>query len=156
MATECAGEQGSFWPYHDHLYINQGEGGRGAERLNGFAEDLGLDKGQFSSCMETRKYDGVIQRDINLALQNQVSVTPTVFVLSGDPTRTGTKFDGSPSFENISRAIDELLGAPEPTPIPSPTPRPTATPETIATGRTWNTLGSPDAPVTLEDFSDFQ
>ena len=78
----------------------------------GFAEDLGLDMDQFSSCLETRKYDGVIQRDINLALQNQVSVTPTVFVLSSDPTRTGTKFDGSPSFENISRAIDELLGAP--------------------------------------------
>ena len=156
LATECAGEQGAFWQYHDHLYINQGEGGRGVERLEGFAEDLGLDRDQFSYCVETRKYDGVVQRDINLALQNQVSVTPTIFVLSSDPTTTGVKYDGSPPFEDISRAIDELLGTPEPTSSPSPDPTPTATPEPVASGRTWNTLGSPDAPVPLEDFSDFQ
>ena len=184
LATECAGEQGAFWQYHDHLYINQGEGGRGAERLEGFAEDLGLDTGQFSSCLDSRKYDGVIQRDINLALQNEVSVTPTIFVLSSDPTVTGVKYDGSPSFEDISRVIYELLATPEPTPmpttvptslapaptstpaptptstpVPSPTPRPTPTPFPISvpeSGRTWNVLGSPDASVTLEDFSDFQ
>ena len=99
-ATECAGEQGSFWQYHDTLYEKQGEGGRGVERLEGFAEDLGLDTGRFSACMEARTYDGVIQRDINLALQNEVSVTPTIFVLSTDPNQTGTKYDGSPSFED--------------------------------------------------------
>ena len=125
-ATECAGEQGSFWQYHDNLYEKQGEGGRGVERLEGFAEDLGLDTGRFSACMEARTYDGVIQRDINLALRNEVSVTPTVFVLSTDPNKTGTKFDGSPSFEEISAVIDELLMTQEPG--PSPEPAPTATP----------------------------
>src|ERR671918_2810417 len=24
MATECAGEQGKFWAYHDKLFVNQG------------------------------------------------------------------------------------------------------------------------------------
>ena len=124
-ATECAGEQGSFWQYHDNLYEKQGEGGRGVERLEGFAEDLGLDTGRFSACMEARTYDGVIQRDINLALQNEVSVTPTIFILSTDPNKTGTKFDGSPSFEEISAVIDELLMTQEPG--PSPEPAPTAT-----------------------------
>ena len=209
LATECAGEQGAFWQYHDHLYINQGEGGRGVERLEGFAEDLGLDMGQFSGCMETRKYDGVIQRDINLALRNEVSVTPTIFVLSSDPNATGVKFDGSPSFDTISEAIDDLLMAqaptptpttapvpstpastntavpaptstslpepttspaptpiptpsptpvptPSPTPIPTPVPTPSPTPVPDQVGRIWNSLGSPAAPVILEDFSDFQ
>ena len=55
LATECAGEQGAFWQYHDHLYINQGEGGRGAERLEAFAEDLGLDTSRFSACMESSR-----------------------------------------------------------------------------------------------------
>ena len=96
------------------------------ERLEGFAEDLGLDTGRFSACMEARTYDGVIQRDINLALRNEVSVTPTIFVLSTDPNQTGTKFDGSPSFEEISAVIDELLMTQEPG--PSPEPAPTATP----------------------------
>ena len=216
-ATECAGEQGSFWQYHDNLYEKQGESGRGVERLEGFAEDLGLDTGRFSACMEARTYDGVIQRDINLALQNEVSVTPTIFVLSTDPSQAGTKFDGSPSFETISAVIDELLMtqqpapaptptvtlvptstsapapvasstpaptptaaslAPSPTPIvspvptpaptpsptpvptavptPSPTPNPTATSVPEPVGRVWNVLGSLDAPVTLEEFSDFQ
>ena len=167
LATECAGGQGEFWAYHDTLYVNQGSGGRGVERLEGFAEDLGLDMDGFTGCMEARTYDGVIQRDINLARQNEVSVTPTIFVLSADPNRTGTKFDGSPSFEDISRVIDELLIAPAPTPTatplpPTPVPTPTPTPvsndtsvsEPVARG--WNVLGSPDAPVTLEDFTDFQ
>ena len=148
LATECAGEQGSFWPYHDLLYISQGEGGRGVERLEGFAGDIGLGIDRFSACMDARTYDGIVQRDINLALQNEVSVTPTIFVLSSDPAKTNVKFDGVPSFEDISRIIDELLVAPEPTPAPTPVPD--------EVGRGWNVLGSPDAPVTLEDFSDFQ
>ena len=167
------------------------------ERLEGFAEDLGLDTGRFSACMEARTYDGVIQRDINLALQNEVSVTPTIFILSTDPNKTGTKFDGSPSFEEISAVIDELLmtqepgpspepaptatpastlpaptptslpsdtatPVPAPSPTPAPTPTPTAspdtysnpntlypTPEPVPSGRSWNVLGSPAAPVTL-------
>ena len=211
-ATECAGEQGSFWQYHDNLYEKQGEGGRGLERLEEFAEDLGLDTARFSACMEARTYDGVIQRDINLALRNEVSVTPTIFVLSTDPNQTGTKFDGSPSFEEISAVIDELLmtqepgpspepaptatpvapaptptptsastlpaptptslpsdtstpvPAPSPTPVPTPTPTAVPTPsptpvptlESVPSGRSWNVLGSPAAPVTLEEFSDFQ
>ena len=100
--------------------------------MEGFAQDLGLDTGRFSACMEARTYDGVIQRDINLALRNEVSVTPTIFVLSTDPNQTGTKYDGSPSFEEISAVIDELLATPVPTPAPTPTPTaipvPTSTP----------------------------
>ena len=171
------------------------------ERLERFAEDLGLDTGRFSACMEARTYDGVIQRDINLALRNEVSVTPTIFVLSTDPNKTGTKYDGSPSFEDISAVIDELLitqelgpspepaptatsastlpaptptslssdtatpvPAPSPTPVPTPTPTAVPTPsptpvptlEPVPSGRSWNVLGSPAAPVTLEEFSDFQ
>lgn len=210
LATECAGEQGAFWQYHDHLYINQDEGGEGVGRLECFAQALGLDLGRFSSCMETRKYDGIVQRDINLALQNNLAVTPTIFVLPSDPAKTGFKYDGPPSFEDISRVIDELLAAPDPTPspipaptatsspmptstpspttipaptptpvptlvptptpsptpvptptprptpTPSPTPIPTPTPDPVSYGRTWNILGSLNAPVTLEDFSDFQ
>ena len=91
--------------------------------MEGFAEDLALDTGRFSACMEARTYDGVIQRDINLALRNEVSVTPTIFVLPTDPNQTGTKFDGSPSFEEISAVIDELLMTQEPGPSPELHPR---------------------------------
>ena len=51
-ASECAADQGQFWPMHDMLYARQSDVYAAANldaTLEGFAGDLGMDTGAFAS-----------------------------------------------------------------------------------------------------------
>jgi hypothetical protein len=53
-ASECAAEQGAFWPYHDRLYERQAGENRGAfsqDNLKRFAVELGLNGQAFDACL---------------------------------------------------------------------------------------------------------
>ncbi|UCD02943.1 MAG: DsbA family protein, partial [Candidatus Aenigmatarchaeota archaeon] len=52
-ASECAGEQGKFWEYHDVLYDTRA---LSVSDLKQHAKDLGLDSTKFDSCLDSGKY----------------------------------------------------------------------------------------------------
>ena len=82
-ATECAGEQGRFWDYHDILFDNWAGTNIGAYNYNnlvGFARILELDSEQFATCMNERRYVDRVRSDTEFAENNGVTSTPTVFV----------------------------------------------------------------------------
>ncbi len=53
-AAECAGEQGKFWEMHQLLFGAGVQGGVTAFKQ--YAVQLGLNKAQFDSCLDTGKY----------------------------------------------------------------------------------------------------
>lgn len=66
QAAYCSGDQNKYWEYHDILYANQAKENSGAynrNRLDAFAEKLGLDLNAFKSCLDTKKYADKVTQD---------------------------------------------------------------------------------------------
>jgi protein-disulfide isomerase len=79
-ASECAHEQGKFWPFHDLVF----ERGR-AYDVKAIEEDvrrLGADVTRFRACMDAGQGLEAVKRDIAEGARLGVSSTPT-FLLNG-------------------------------------------------------------------------
>ena len=78
VAARCADEQHQFWPYHDALM--SGREGLGAGNLLDLADRLGLDPSNFRQCLAERKYQGVVESDIDTGDALGLSGTPTLII----------------------------------------------------------------------------
>lgn len=96
-AARCAGEQGQFWPYHDALM--SGRESLGAQNLSDLAARLGLDSTKFNSCLAARKYQGLIESDMDHGDRLGISGTPTIFI-------NGRQYTGGQSLDYLKAAID--------------------------------------------------
>jgi len=114
-AAACASDQGKFWEYHNKLFEEQKGENKGAfkvENLKLFAQEIGLNQGDFNTCFDEGKHTADIA-DINSEAQNRgVNSTPTFFV--GQDAVDST-------YDAISKAIDAALATPTPTPEATPT-----------------------------------
>lgn len=81
-AARCAAEQDKYWPYHDKLFEKQAEWSEGESQtwLKQYAVQLGLDQGQFNSCLDEGKYKQAVADDAALARKVGASGTPTFFI----------------------------------------------------------------------------
>ncbi|BCX15264.1 MAG: hypothetical protein KatS3mg097_156 [Candidatus Parcubacteria bacterium] len=100
-ASECAGEQGKFWEYHDALFAIQDQG-FSLERFRQIATDLKLNTDQFNDCLNSGKYANKVEEDYQLGIKNQVNGTPTTFI-------NGIRVEGAQPFESVKLVIDQLL-----------------------------------------------
>ncbi len=104
-AARCAGEQGKFWQYHDYLYSNQkgeNQGAFGKDNLKSFALALGLDKEKFNSCLDSEKYNDLIQQETKVGGEAGVSGTPASFI-------NGTLYAGALPTASFTKIIDDEL-----------------------------------------------
>jgi protein-disulfide isomerase len=82
-ASECAGDQDQFFEYHDKLFENwngENQGAYADPNLKRFAAELALDRQQFDSCLDSRKYQRRVQDDNDIARRLGVNATPTFFI----------------------------------------------------------------------------
>lgn len=90
-AAHCAQEQGKFWQYHDILYTNwagENTGWASAANLTQFANQLGLNQGQFNQCMTQSKYENVIRGSVSDANNLGLTGTPDFFIIGQDNSIT--------------------------------------------------------------------
>ena len=83
MAARCAGDQEAYWAMHDHLFANQSEWSNSSsatEIFTRYAGDLGLDERRFQRCMDTDLHREAVEQSRQVAMQLQVTSTPTVLV----------------------------------------------------------------------------
>lgn len=78
-ATECAADQGAYWPYRERLY-DQERGLRAGADLIDTAAAIGLDVQAFRRCVESDMYADEVAAQIQGGRDRGVSGTPTVFV----------------------------------------------------------------------------
>jgi protein-disulfide isomerase len=99
-AALAANEQGKFWEYHDKLFQNQ----RALDRasLEKYAQELGLNMGQFKAALDSGKFDAQVTADMNEATRVGVNGTPTFLI-------NGRSVVGAQPFEAFKRVIDEEL-----------------------------------------------
>lgn len=112
-AAECAGRQNRFREMRERLFGNVRNGTTDEVFLD-FAEELGLDRDRFRSCMQGAAA-GVILQDVALGKQLGVRVTPQFFLgLTNDDgsIRLRRRFIGFTDYDSIEREVDALETAP--------------------------------------------
>lgn len=161
-ATRCAGDQGAaaYWNMHDKIFadVEAWSNNKADLVFIGYAEELGLDTTQFENCQTEGKYESHIQDDIDLARSRGVGSTPSFFV--NDQMLVGAQplsvfneaiaiiSEGGALPTEEPREVEpvEITGSPLIEPVPVE----------ISTENAAFSLGDPDAPVTMVEFTDYQ
>jgi protein-disulfide isomerase len=104
-ASEAAREQGKFWEMHDKLFAGQRE--LSPANYEKWAQEIGLDMGQFKQAMESRKHKGRVEADSQQGMKIGATGTPTFFV-------NGHKLEGAQPFERFKEVIDRELQKAQP------------------------------------------
>jgi len=105
MAARCAGQQGQYWEMHDQLFTNQEAWSESLEpeaEFAAYAQQLGLNGGDFSACVEDKEIKSKIEADVKLGQQMGVSGTPAFFI-------NGQRLVGAQPFEAFKAVIDQEL-----------------------------------------------
>jgi protein-disulfide isomerase len=99
-ASQCADEQGKFWPYHDKLFASPSR--LNEPDLKQHAAELGLDAPRFNACVESHKYKAQVELDMRAGEEAGVNGTPAFFI-------NGRMISGAQPFEAFKQIIDEEL-----------------------------------------------
>lgn len=111
VALECAGDQGgndTFWAYADRLYeVTPANNGLDPAELPKIAEFVGLDVGEFSTCLISGKFDQHIEDDVQNAQATGGNGTPWSIVVG----KNGKKYplSGAQPYDSIKQLIDIAL-----------------------------------------------
>ncbi len=109
-ATECAFEQGgntAFWKYVDRIFEITPSNNRLEEKeLTNTAQYIGLNTSSFYTCLESRKYQGKIEDDINNARKDGIKSTPHSFILVNG--KVVDVIRGAKPYEEIINQLNKL------------------------------------------------
>ena len=100
-ASECAHQQGKFWPFHD-LMFKQGHAYNPAH-LEADIQRLGINGEQLTRCLSSGEGMEAVRRDIGEGKRLGVTSTPTYFV-------NGLKMAGMMSPAIFEGLVDALAG----------------------------------------------
>jgi protein-disulfide isomerase len=109
-AARCAGDQGQFWEYHKVLMRNQLTWGRLGNKIpmfEDYAENLGLDTGDFRGCLNSDRHAREITANLQLAQNLGLGGTPTVLIGTGSGQSQRLP---DYSFQTIQAVMEEILG----------------------------------------------
>lgn len=110
-AGRCAGDQGKFWEMHDLLFAQMNA--METEDLMRHARGLHLNAEEFQQCLETRKFEPDIRKDIADGQRAGVRGTPTFLIGVMEPNATKMKalkrIRGAQPFPAFKEVLDSLL-----------------------------------------------
>jgi protein-disulfide isomerase len=138
-AAECAGEQGAYWEMHGKLFGAQEQWSGNAEAEATFKElaaELGLDQAQFDACLDDGTYADRVASDLREGEGVGVTGTPHFRI-------NGSDLSGALPFESFQQQIEYFLAGGE-------------APSVEVGADSYRSLGEPDAPVVITEYSDYQ
>jgi protein-disulfide isomerase len=105
VAARAADAQGSFWPYHDWLFANQGgenDGGFRRDVLVAIAKQVGLDISAFEAALDDSGLAAAVQAETASGAKVPVNATPTLVI--GDQV-----IEGVPPWDSLSATIEAQI-----------------------------------------------
>lgn len=112
LAAQCAGDQEKFWEFHDALFNNQkaeGSGWASVENMKGFASQLGLNRNEFDSCLDSQKYKSLVEGDLAFGREIGVSGTPTFVIVNSDGSEPEGILGAQP-LGSFTAVLDKKIG----------------------------------------------
>lgn len=112
-ATECANKLGgntAFWSYIDRLFeVTPSNNGLDLAQLPIIAQDVGLDRGAFTACLDAGTFADYVANDLKDAQAAGGSGTPYSIAIAAN----GEKFpiNGAQPYEEVKRIIELALQA---------------------------------------------
>jgi protein-disulfide isomerase len=155
-AARCAGEQDEYWQMHDALFARQPlwaeEGDASRDVFVQIAGDVGLDTGSFAACLDSGRHDEAIDDNFAEAQALGANGTPYFFI-------DGYPVPGAQPIELFEYAVDlasqdRLSEAYAPQTEPEPQPG-AQEPVEVPLGDA-PSIGDPQAPVVIVEYTDFQ
>lgn len=109
-AVHCASEQGKFQEMHEEIMRDQ----ESLDDLNSIASFVDLDMDKFNECMESRKYEPVVNENIELGIKLKIPSVPNFIIAKIDPENpakvSGISYiRGAKSFDYFKGEIDKAL-----------------------------------------------
>ena len=113
VAANCAEEQGKFWEMSAKIFENFRA--LEAENLPKYAGEVGLDVGEFETCLGSGRFDDKINKGKAEAQRAGVGSTPNFLVGYTQPGSTKFKAKelvrGAYPFATFQQAVDKLIKA---------------------------------------------
>lgn len=106
MASECAGDQGQFWPFRTYIFEHQNRLWRGDIRqtVKDLAAEFGLDTGGFNACIDEQRHLARLTAQDQVRRDKGIQGQP-MFDVGGDV------FGGTAPFEAWAEVINGKVGA---------------------------------------------
>jgi len=99
-AGRCAEEQGKFWEYRALLYKNAPAAS--PQQLNNYASQAGLNVSDFTKCLDSGRFNAVVQKDEDEANRLGIQGTPVFFI-------NGRLLSGAQPESEFVRIIEDEL-----------------------------------------------
>lgn len=80
-AAHCASEQDKYWKMHEEIYLEQ----ESLIDINSMASFINLDIDKFNACMESGKYESVVNENISLGTKLKIPSVPNFIIAKIDP-----------------------------------------------------------------------
>ena len=109
-AAECANDlngNDAFWTYTDLLF-EKGVKGKTKEDFIAYAEEIGLEKGAFTDCLDSGKYTQHVKDDMASGSAGGVSGTPGNIVYN-NKTKEAKLVSGAQPASAFKAIIDPML-----------------------------------------------
>lgn len=112
IAALCAGDQGKYWEMHNMLFENQKQ--LGIDNLKTFAGTLRLDTATFNDCLDNKKTEGQVRKDLASSAKLGMRGTPGFYLGLTDPddpdkVNLSVFIRGAQAIDQFRGSIDELL-----------------------------------------------
>jgi len=104
-ASECANRQGEFWKYHDTLFANQGS--LDIASLKTYASQIGLDVGEFNSCLDNGDASSEVNKETAQATSAGGRGTPFFVIVNNDNGKS-TTVSGAVPWTNFEAKISAV------------------------------------------------
>ena len=102
-AGRCAEDQGRFWEYRALLYKNAPAAS--PQQLNNYASQAGLNVSDFTKCLDSGKFNAIVQKDEDEANRLGIQGTPFFFI-------NGRLLSGAQPESEFVRIIEDELHKP--------------------------------------------
>lgn len=110
-AAECAGElagNDGFWAYIDRIFeVSPTNNGLDLAELPNIAEFIGLDRAEFTSCLDSGKYADKVRQQTNDAVAAGGQGTPYSIIIAPDGEKIPVS--GAIQFEQLQAFLEEVL-----------------------------------------------